>query len=628
MVNFKNKKILFFFLFSCLNMLMYGISPWEYTIYNFDQLYYFLNSQNYINDPVLQSTTFGGYFLNRFSLIFNDFLQVPLLYLFSSILIKTCIYYIFYKITNSIIKKENLSIIITLFFLTAISSSSHMSILNGFWGAPIFYRSSVSGLMTLIGLLLLIDNKIIFSLIPFAISIHLHPLYGSTSFAFIFFSFLFYLYSNKKQLLSFFVLTLFVFLNLIFISYNVENTSFEALQVSDVSWYKMLMSNDPADVSVLFSIGSVGYFTILAIISSLYFVFINNNKKLIDYLFLGSLFFLILIVLIEILHYNLIFIDYISEKFIAFQFRRGLWVIMFFSTIINFINIEKILKNHYNKNIYFVLIFLLFLFLKPDPLSLFLILLFGIFYFKKNIFVLFFLISFSLLIFGIYNEYYNTNIYSILINFTFIALSTIIVVLISKFNDIKPFKLFFLILIIPVSTNTIIGLYKNTFINDIKRISNQGIFKTPKISELEKNIYKSQGKKINNKIINYVKANNDNNDFVLESIDNLFYGDPIIYNSPIYISRYQLGYSLYSKKYYGNLLIRINNIISDYYPNNIKNKANLFDFIDTKITNIEKLKFEALYANYQIRFVILKKQMENYIIKENGYFLYDLKTIN
>tara|TARA_B100001250_G_scaffold66509_1_gene53008 strand:+ start:31791 stop:33674 length:1884 start_codon:yes stop_codon:yes gene_type:complete len=626
MINFFQNKFFLFFIFSVLSLLSYGISTWEYTIYNFDQLYYFLNSENYINDPVLQSTTFGGYFLNRFSLVFNDILQVPLLYLFSSILIKTFIYYLFYKITNSIIKKENLSIIITLFFLTAISSSSHMSILNGFWGAPIFYRSSVSGLMTLIGLLLLIDNKIIFSIIPFAISIHLHPLYGSTSFAFIFFSFVFYLYSNKKQLLNFFVLTLFIFINLIFISYNVDNTSFEALKVSDVSWYKMLMSNDPADVSVLFSIGSVGYFTILAIISSLYFVFIKNNKTLIDYLFLGSLFFLILIVFIEILHYNFIFIDYISEQFIAFQFRRGLWVIMFFSTIINFINIEKMLKNHYNTNLYFALIFLLFLFLKPDPISLFLILLTGIFYFKKNIFVLFFLISFSLLIFGIYNQYYNTDIYSILINFTFITISTFIVIVFIKFKEIKPFNVLFLILLIPVSANTIIGLYKNTFINDIKRISNAGIFKSPKILELEKNIYKSQGKKINNKIINYVRANNNNNDFVLESIDNLFYGDPIIYNSPIYISRYQFGYSLYSKKYYGNLLIRINNLISDYNNNSNINKANFFDFMDTKITNIEKLKFEKLYANYQIRFVILKKEMENYIIKENGYFLYDLKN--
>ena len=119
---------------------MYGISPWEYTIYNFDHLYYYVNSSNYIIDPIIQSTTFAVYLLNKFSLLFKFFLQVPFLYVLSSVFIKTLIYYSFYKITNLLIKKENLAVIITLFFLTATAtaSASHLSILNGFWGSTNF----------------------------------------------------------------------------------------------------------------------------------------------------------------------------------------------------------------------------------------------------------------------------------------------------------------------------------------------------------------------------------------------------------------------------------------------------------------------------------------------------------
>ena len=60
---------LFILYFSILNLLSYWISPWEYTIYNFDQFYYYLNSSNYIIDSILSSTILAGYLLNKFSLI-------------------------------------------------------------------------------------------------------------------------------------------------------------------------------------------------------------------------------------------------------------------------------------------------------------------------------------------------------------------------------------------------------------------------------------------------------------------------------------------------------------------------------------------------------------------------------
>ena len=72
----------------------------------------------------------------------------------------------------------------------------------------------------------------------------------------------------------------------------------------------------------------------------------------------------------------------------------------------------------------------------------------------------------------------------------------------------------------------------------------------------------------------------------------------------------------------------INNLIPFDPINNFINKADLFSFLGQKINDIEKSQLEKLYTNYKIRFVILKKKMENYVVEENGYFLYDLKTIN
>ena len=90
----------------------------------------------------------------------------------------------------------------------------------------------------------------------------------------------------------------------------------------------------------------------------------------------------------------------------------------------------------------------------------------------------------------------------------------------------------------------------------------------------------------------------------------------------------QLSQIVFSKNIYGNLLFRINNLIPFDPINNFTNKADLFSFLGQKINDIEKSQLEKLYTNYKIRFVILKKKMENYVVEENGYFLYDLKTIN
>ena len=153
-----------------------------------------------------------------------------------------------------------------------------------------------------------------------------------------------------------------------------------------------------------------------------------------------------------------------------------------------------------------------------------------------------------------------------------------------------------------------------------------GLTNPPNILDLETDVYESQGKKINYEIIDYVRTHNDKNDFVLESFDNLFYGDPILYNSPVYISRYHFGYSLYSRNIYGNLLFRINNLIPFNYSDNFLNKSDVLSYLDQNINNIKKSKLETFYCDYKIRFVILTNKFEDYVVEENGYFLYDLKN--
>ena len=623
-----NHKILLLSIIASLNALMYGIEVWRYSIYNIDSIYYYKNALDFTLDPYIQMMNSGAHVLNAFLKYFQILLQIPFFYLISSVAIKISIFYILYLIINELVNEKRLAFIVAIFFITAVEISGQGVVMNGFWGAPMFYRASFSGLMTLIGLYYLIKRNYFISSIPFVLSLHLHLLYGATAFAFIFFSFLFLsIKRSYKDVLKLIGVTLFIGLNVVFIIMNIDSSLFEIVLVDIKEWYKVVYANDPEDMTVLFPIGSIGYFIIPFISMSVYFVINKKDNKVIDYLFLGSIILFALILLIEILHYNSVFFGFISENFIGIQFRRGLWVVMLFSTIINFLNIQHIISRENKNQIIYFLIACCFLFLKPNVIIFYVLALLSIIFFKQKNIIYMFLLSSVLLIIGVDLGFYHFRLIPEIINSAFILLSTFFISLLYRYKKIKHLNILFSIVLFFIIARAGIGIARNTLINDLKLISNNGFFSYPNIVELDKEIYKSQGKIINNKIIDFIRKNNDKKEFVLESMDNLFYGDAIIYNSPIYLSRTHLGYLIYSKIQFGNFLFRLNQLGIQDYSILHKGKINSYNLIDKKIQLISREKWKSLYINNNIRFVILKHELNNYIVSENGYYLYDLKYL-
>lgn len=619
-------KIISIILIVLLTSFMHGLNAWQYVIYNFDPLFFKENNQNFILDPIIQMNNNGALVLNIFNDIFKPFLQIPALYIVSSILIKSIIIYIIYIIIDLLISNKNLALVISLFFIVSIGYAAHGTVLNGFWGGPIFFRGSASGLMTLIGLYLVITRRYYLAIVPFALAIHLHILYGVTSFAFIFSSFIFYLIVYlKKDIKEFLLMSLIVGLSIVPILLSIDNSSFGIVSSNIENWYQYVFATDPDDMSMLYYLGTEGYFIVPFLTLSIYFYIINKDKQIIDYLFMGSFILLLVIMVVELLHYNLIFFGSLSEKFIGVQFRRGIWILLLFSAIINFINIQKIIDNSKTSLIY-LLILLSFIYVIPNIIALYIAFFILLTYFKQG--KIFYLVLFSVtfLYLGIVSDFYHPN--KLYTSFIFIIIATSFISILVYYKFISKNNILLSVLVFFVLSTSIVGFLKGQYKKDLYIISNNGIYNYPKLLNMEKEIYKRQGKILNNKIIDYIRKNNSKKYFVLESMENLSYGDAVIYDSPIFISRGNIGMPMFSILFYEHLLFKLNIFNIDEMQLH-KSKGETLSLIDNKIRLLSKTELKMLYSKYNIRFLISKNKFSftKAVLNENDYFLYDLRKL-
>jgi hypothetical protein len=606
-----------------LTSIAHGLNVWQYTIYNFDPLFLKENSQNYILDPIIMMNNKGAYVLNIFNDLFKPLLQIPILYFISSIAIKSTIVYLIYRITDKIINDKKLSFVIALFFIVSFAYTTHGIVLNGFWGGPIFFRASASGLMTLIGLYLVLTRRYYLAIIPFMLSINLHILYGVTSFSFIFSSVIFYLIVYlKKDIKEFLLMSVIVGLNTLPILLSIDNSAFSTINSNIEDWYYYVFATDPDDMSMLYYLGTEGYFAAPFIFLTVYFYISNKNKQMVDYLFMGSLILLAIIIVIELLHYNSIFFGGLSEKFIGVQFRRGIWILLLFSAIINFINFQKFIDNGNNQLVY-LLIGCGFIYLLPNVLALYIVLLISLIYFKQMKIIYLILLSIVCLYLGLMLGFYHPiKLYE---SFAFILVATSIISGLFYYKLITKNNILLSIIIFFVLSMSLIGFTKGRFQDDLNIIATNGLFASPNLLKLEKNIYKKQGKVINNQIIEYIRNNNPKKEFVLESMDNLFYGDAVIYESPIFLSRGMIAMPMFSRLYYEYLLFKLNIFgVSEQMLHESKEKT--LSSIKDKINSLSKIELKKLKNEFKIRFLISKKKFLflEPTIEENQYYLYDL----
>ena len=162
----------------------------------------------------------------------------------------------------------------------------------------------------------------------------------------------------------------------------------------------------------------------------------------------------------------------------------------------------------------------------------------------------------------------------------------------------------------------------------LKIISNNGIASYPNLFELEKNIYKNQGKVINEKIISHIRENNNQHMFILEAMSNSHFGDAIIYNSPVLINRHHLIMPIFSRLYYGSLLNDLRKFDIDESKLQ-QSKMQIINEIDRSIALLSKDKLIKLFKFSKVKYLISKN---NYsfmtpVVVENNYLLYDLEVL-
>lgn len=616
-------KYLYTILMAILLAFTYGINFWEYIIYNFDKLYLFENNLNYLLDPRIQMVNSGAVFLNMFNNVFKSILQIPILYLISSILIKSSVIYVIYLIINKLINNKNLSFIIALFFIIAPTISYYVP--NGFFGGPIFFRASISGLLTLAGIYLLISKRYYLSIIPLVLSLNFHVLFGASAFVFILFSFMYYAIaiSSRDILKKLLIISIVIGANILLIISNIDSSTFNTLSSGMENWYKYVFANDPDDMSMLYVIGTNGYFLVPFIAFSIYFYFKNKNKQMIDYLFMGSTILLCIIIIIEVLHYNSIFFGSLSEKFIGIQFRRGIWIIWLFSTIINFVNIQKIINSGEIKKI-FLMISISLLYLYPNLYIFILLSLINIFYFKNINIIYILLISLIVVYIGNYLDFfvlikpYSTFGFNIIV--TFIIIGLYYKKIITKDNILLVSVMLFLLI------SSAVGISRGSLKSDINNMSNKGLLGYPDIVKLEEKL--QEPKIVNQKIIEYIRKNNTKKEFIWASLNNVHYGYPIIYNAPIFISRYTLGMPMFSKVFYENLLYKLE-ILNIDESLLFQDRSKVKNLIDSKVLLLSKDKIQILSKKYKVKFLITKGifSFMKPILQENDYNLYDLSIL-
>jgi hypothetical protein len=619
-------KLLSIIFFTILTSFFHGLDTWHYTIYNFDSLYVLENNHNYVLSTLEHMFNKGGFILNIFLQSFSSFLQIPILYVISSILIRSINTYLLYKIINELLSNKELSFYISLLFVTSIGYASHGVIANLFWGAPAFYAAPTSGLLILIGFYLILTNRIYWAVIPFALAVNIHLLFGITAFAYLISAFfLYYLKSSPKSLIKILLLILLVGISIFPIVFGLEFSNLGKVNADMEQWYNYVFTTDPDDMSTLYYLGLYGYFFIPFISISLYFCIVNNFKSKVEYLFIGSFLFFIFILIIELLHNNSLFFGKLSEYFIAVQLGRGIWVLMFFSALINFRYLQYILSNGDNKDSFIAIIFCV-IYLNHDIISQYLAFAILLIYYKNIKFVC--MVAGSLVL--IYYGYYTFGLVPALqykVLFFTIILSGFISLL-YYFKLINSNRIFLSIILFFVLLTSIIGLGKGRYVTDLNIISKKSIFAKNDILDLEKDIYKRQGKIINNQIINYIRSNNTEKHYVLIPMLNGCYADSIIYNSPIFISRIILSLPMYSKHYYEHLLSKLQILNIMELKHNIS-KTEVFKMIDNRIGSSSKDMFVKLNVNHKVKYIVTLSSYEYMrpIITENKYKLYDLSSL-
>lgn len=627
-------------------MLMHGIDASKFLIYNINDYVRLAFQNEYSNDPYIHLLNTRSFVINWFLIHFRLILQTPVFFILSSIILKTLILYLFFKIANTLLKEPFTALIASLYFSLSMGYDTHGVVPNGIFGSPIIFRASVSLLFTLAGLYFALNRRLVFSSIFFALSLHFHILYGITSLSFFLPGFiLIFFKTTQRSYVQLMIATLILVLNISLIIYNGMQLDLPGISSTLKQWYIYCYSVDPDDMSLFYTIGNHGFLIIPLLAFALYCVLRSQKQDYLNYLFIGALFVLFIALGVEIVHRNFIFFGKLSEFFITVELRRGIWVLMFISFLVAIRYLDSLIiglegQETNNKivgmglTVAFLSIYLIpdltavgmicatFMILKPSTKSFGLILIF----------------SMSLLLMSYWNNtegLFNLSVTKIIFYSGCVFFITSLYILTKvdhRYIYLLPMVVF---LVFGVSR----GIMQHKFLTDFWLISNNGPFSYPNHHKLIKDMHRS--KIYDAELVRIIKTYNTEKLPILVMTDDVAKrsSDSYIYNVPVYLSKFDISIPQFSRKYFEYFLYKLKtvgliNSTTEFelgtHGDPFYSKKRVLEFIREKLQKLSLEKLYRLNKEQGVGFILTKIEYPElqplYIHK--GYYLYSIELVS
>ena len=635
----RNVKIIFFII-AFVQMVGDGIFLLYYSIYNIEFIYA-LN--NFSNNPLV-SLELGNVVVGFLTEKVQSLYQIPFYFIISSYLSRYLIIICIYYLVDILINNKKIALYLTLFFLFQRDFSTYTMVANGMWGAPIFYRATISSILLLISLNLFIRKRIISGGLILLISMYFHLLNSFTAFIYFIPGLLWYQHQNqsldlKKWIVAFIIIGFGLYP---IIQSGIINIDSSSLAVSTKQWYTYCMTVDPDDVSILYQFGKFGYICCSLLITAFYLTNLKRDKDLLDTILMGSLYILCTLILIELMHYFGIFFGSLSEMYITIQFRRSLWVPLFFSAIVIF----RELFNYFDKknnleapdlNYYYLMCLGLVVYSIPTVLTFYLLIGGLIFYHNpfRKLYITILFSSLVLLINGIRVEYITSiALLNNAVFFRVIATTGLILCLyyFIKKSSIKLEFVYALIISILLFFISVNGLWKSRLIDSVNFISKNGLFQSPEPPEF---LYKYKNmlttERYSKLLIDNIHKYNPEKKMILAP-NEMSHFDRTIYKSTLFYDKKDYSLSMFRKNIYGYGLEKLKHlgILNKLYDGDelkFQSKDEFIKIITDSYNNITYEMLDEIKSKYDIKLFITHKKYNDLVLcfNDGKYFIYDLQ---
>lgn len=624
-----------FFGISILLFVVYGIDNAQYLIYNLD-LHHILTHMDYYKDVpsfvAIAPPNPAGLFTSWFSYM----LTVPYAFLAGCLVIRISIFFMVYRIADLLITNKKAAFIAALLFLIAPSPETHGTVNNGMWGIPIFFRSNVSALFTLIGIFAALRQKFMASFAMFAASIFVHSLYGVTACVFFWSGFLPYLavkerYCLKRLLAPFLVLVAAV-LAVLYMSARGSMGILPTAEVPFSEWHRYLKVINPDDAFLFWTLGAYGYTLIPILLFSGYVVYKKSGSDALRYLYIGGVASLFAMIGLECLHGLGLFMGKLSELFIITQFRRGVWVIAFFSIllIVSYV-FEYASRNRDMKGLFLVSLFAA-TYLCPNILTV-TMLIATMLIFRFSILTALLGVVFGVIFFSIKGSLSATVTPDMVLKCAVTVCITAAAYLIVRYRKGGMAEIFLLCILFFLAFASLNGISHNRFISDLKMLANRGFFKIPDHQQLAVDLGKKEGNIMDVKMVEEIRKRNTDYKTILYPQANATHEDTILFQCPIFINigDYQLPF--FSRVYYDYFMTKLKDLALFNESGELARRTFLDKYDPNQIDRMqESLTLEQLAylrKKYRIGFIVTPTKYEGIksIYSNDKYNLYDISEL-